>query len=248
LKCRYITEINGAFNSGKNNTNNKIKEAAMHKNGAYIVKKDDPVVLEGKCAASVNLLLRGRLNAYITSLSNELPDTFDLIRSRSYKLFSIEQNIFLGVNDIFQNGTGTLTLVASCDSNLYAYEADNTQNFLSIIHSQKDYGSYAVGSLCSLITSSAKALERIGRYNRRLLNLINSLTAFYLTIAREYQFSNVPEAIAEYGSVSDTIRKNNILIPNYFDEHFFEIEIPCDPDKEETRFAQAEKRRNISSE
>lgn len=214
----------------------------MHKNGAYIIKKGDPVMLEGKYAASADLLLKGRLDAYITPLSDKLPDTFDLIRQKSYKLFSIEQNIFLGVNDIIRDGISTLTLTASCDSNLYAYSADSAQGFLSIIHNQKDYGSYAVGSLCSLITSSAKALERVGHYNRKLLNLLNSFTAFYLTIAKEYQLSNIPDVIAGYRSVLDTVKENNILIPNYFDEHFFEIEIPCAPYKEEAQLAQTEKK------
>lgn len=227
----------------------------MHKKGAYVVKKDDPIVLEGNCAASVNLLLQGRLDAYISSFSENLPDTFDLLKQRSYKLFSLEQNIFIGVNDILRGGISTMTLAASCDSSLYGYDADSTQSLLSVIHSQKDYGAYVIGSLCGLITSSLKTLERAGSYNRKLLNIINNLTAFYLTISKEYELSNVPEVFAGYESVLDAIKDNNILIPNYFDEQFLESEIPYGPDKEELLFAQTEKKAeyfthigNLSSE
>ncbi len=214
----------------------------MIKKGAYAVKKADPIVLEGECAASLNLLLQGRLDAYISSSTEKLPDNFDLLKRRSYKLFSLEQNIFTGINDILRGGKSTMTLIAACDSNLYLYDADGAQNMWSVIHSQKDYGAYAIGSLCSLITSSFKVLKRASAFNRKLSNIFNNLTVFYHTIAKEYDLSNVPEIFAGCEPVFDTIKDNNILVPNYFNEQFFESQIPYNLDKEELLFVQAEKK------
>ena len=128
--------------------------SVMHKNGGYTVEKDDMVTLEGGKAISLKLLLQGKLDVFISPSHKKFPTVYKDLKHKSYRLFELEQNIFISANDMLLGGENSLSIAAAADCSLFAYEADSMQSTWSIIQTQKDYGAYVIKSVCNLICRS----------------------------------------------------------------------------------------------
>ena len=201
--------------------------SAVHKNGNYTIKRDSFIAVEGSGADTLNLLLQGNLDVFITSSKKESPVTFEDLRQKSYRLFDLDQNIFIGANDIVRTGTSSLTLTASTDCSLYAYVADNAQNLIDFINCQKDYGSYVLNSICTLITNSEQAFRKLSQYCRIIERLYINLCTYYMAIADEYHLNPHECMISQTGSAGLALRKSkNILVPVYFSKQFIESVSP----------------------
>lgn len=74
-----------------------------HKSGNYTVNKEEYISLEGENTGSLDLLLQGRMDIYITP-SGEAVATAACLEQNSYRLFDVEQNIFIGINDLLGSG------------------------------------------------------------------------------------------------------------------------------------------------
>lgn len=199
--------------------------SVTYKNGGYTVKKDDMVTLEGEKTISLRLLLQGKLDVFITPSQKKFPEVFEELKQKSYRLFDLDQNIFIGANDILQNGKNNLSIVAAADCNLFAYGADNTQSAWSIIHTQKDYGAYIINSICNLVCSSYQALQKASSYSLMLRNLYENISAFYTALVEEYSLNAVSGNLSETGiSRLAILKNNNMLIPLHFSKQFVEAE------------------------
>lgn len=200
---------------------------AVHKNGNYTIKKDCFASIEGSGADALSLLLQGNLDVFITSSKKESPLTFEDLRKKSYRLFDLDQSIFIGANDIIKTGISSLTLTASTDCSLYAYVADNAQSLMDFIHSQKDYGSYVLNSICTLITNSEQTFRKLSQYCLIIERLYTNLCTYYIAIADEYHLDTPECRISQAGSTGLALRKSNdILVPVYFSKQFVESVSP----------------------
>ncbi len=195
------------------------------KNGGYSVSKNDMVALEGEKPASLMLLVQGTLDVFISPSPDKFPAVFDDLQKKSYRLFQLNQNIFIGANDILQSRKNSLSIAAATDCSLFFYRADNTQSAWSIIHEQKDYGSYMINSNCNLICSSYQALKKASAFCMKVNNIYNNLTAFYMTLVEEYNLEAIPGKLTEDGSSRLAFLKNNSKpIPLHFSKQFIETE------------------------
>ncbi|NTV89635.1 MAG: hypothetical protein HGA22_04635 [Clostridiales bacterium] len=115
----------------------------------------------------------------------------DRIR-RSYRIFSLDGNVFLGAADIFTNTTIGMSCVAAEDSSLYCYPAKTSNQIWSLVDSQKDYGTYILNSLCILIQSSVGTLQKLKMFNNALRAVTENLGLFFWEIKTRYNLEVSP--------------------------------------------------------
>lgn len=194
------------------------------KSGSHVVRKNDFVSLEGARVSSLNLMLQGNLNVYLSSPEKGFPVTFEDLAQKSYRLFGLDQNIFIGANDLLQNnGCSSLTITAAADCNLYAYEADNPQSVMAVIYNQKDYGAYVINSICNLIDSSYRALQKLSSYSAMVADIYKNLCIYYMAIAEEYRLNPGAGGISAVGAAGLASRKkDNLQTPTVFSRQFIE--------------------------
>ncbi len=196
----------------------------MHKNGNYSVEKDRFVALEGSEPEAMVLLLQGKLDAYITPPGKTPPSVFGDLSQKSYRLFEMDQNIFICINDLLQTGVSSLTLASATDCSLYAYEASDTQTLMNFIHSQKDYGAYIINSICGLINSTYLAIRNIHSYCIMIESLCNNLSVYYSALEERY-FDPIDCEISRKGTaLLANRRENDAIVPVYFIKQFIEAE------------------------
>jgi len=195
------------------------------KNGSYTANKNEMIMLEGKKAVSLNLLLQGKLDVFITPSHNKYPVSNNDLTYKSYRLFELEQNIFIGADDILLGGKNNLTVSAASECSLFSYEADDPQTAWSIIYAQKDYGAYIINSICNLIYNSYQCLQKISAYCHFIDTLCENLCTFYAVLIDEYSLETNLRKLYESGSSHvSLLKKNNTVIPLHFSGQFIEAE------------------------
>ncbi len=203
----------------------------VNKNGSYVQKKGDLIKLEGTDAVSIDLLLQGKLEVFISPLKKGFPVSYADLKHKSYRLFELDQNIFTGVGDLLQSGVNTLTIAASSDCGLYAYTFENVAEALDAINNQKDYGAYVINSISSFINNMVQANQKAQSYLNRINSLLQNLCVFYAAIAEKYGLDAVPGRAAQIGSeLFEAMRNDNIMIPEHFNRQFIETLRPYGED------------------
>jgi len=195
----------------------------VNKNGSYTQKKDSFIKLEGTEAESMDLLLQGKLDVFISPLEKGYPVSYEDLKYKSYRLFELDQNIFIGVSDLLQSGVNTLSLVASSDCNLYAYACENAEETLEAINRQKDYGAYVINSISSFIYNLVQANQKAHSYLNRISSLLQNLCVYYASIAEEYRLETVTGKVPQDGAMlMSAMKDDNIMIPVHFNKQFIE--------------------------
>jgi hypothetical protein len=205
-------------------------ETLRHKSGNYTADRGGYVSLEGENTLSLDLLLKGRLDIYITpsdtppgTLSGAADATAAYLEQKSYRLFDVEQNIFIGINDLFGSGKNSFTITAAADCSLYAYAAGNADEAMALINNQKDYGAYFINSLCSLIVDSYRALQKTHSFFSMVSGIYRNLCIYCAALAEEHNLDMVPGEILKTGkSGLDILKNQNITVPAYFSAQFIE--------------------------
>jgi hypothetical protein len=194
-------------------------------NGRYSVNGGSPVVLEGGSVSSVSLLLQGKLDVYLSSVSISSAGAVapENLKHTSYRLFDISRNIFIGANDLCIGGTGRLTFNAASDCTLYAYPASAWQDVEELIKSNKDYGAYVVNSICSLITNTYRVLVEVRSRYDAAKKVFENLCAYYAAITEEYGLDRIPGAVCDIGADAlARLKGSGIFIPVQFTRQFIE--------------------------
>lgn len=206
-----------------NETRQNDMRLIVHKTGNYTVKRDSIIALEDSETNALSLLLQGKLDVYISSPAKGAPVIFDDLPQKSYRLFDLDQNIFIGANDLLRTGRSSLTVTAAADCNIYAYVQDSVQSLMDFIHSQKDYGGYVLNSICNLINSSHQTYQKLYRYCLMTESLYNNLCTYYMAITEEYRLEPAKWEISQKGATGLAERRNSgVLVPVYFSKQFVE--------------------------
>jgi len=201
----------------------------VQKTGNCSIKKDSFITLQGSETNTLSLLLQGKLDVYLSSPAKGAPVVFDDLPQKCYRLFELDQNIFIGANDLLRSGKSSLTVAAAADCNIYAYVEDRAQSLMDFIFSQKDYGGYILNSVCNIINNSHQAYQKLYRYCLMSESLYNNLCAYYTAISEEYNLEPVKCEISQNGAAELAERRNSgVSVPVYFSKQFVES---FDPDK-----------------
>lgn len=195
----------------------------VHKTGICTVKKDCFITLEDSETNALSLLLQGKLDVYISSPSKGAPVVFDDLPLKCYRLFELDQNIFIGANDLLRSGKSSLTVTAAADCSIYAYVEDSVQSLMDFIYSQKDYSGYILNSVCNIISSSLQTYKKLYLYCLMTESLYKNLCTYYMAISDEYGLDPEKWEISQKGAAELTERRNRgESVPVYFSKQFVE--------------------------
>ncbi|NJD02317.1 MAG: hypothetical protein FIA99_06920 [Ruminiclostridium sp.] len=159
--------------------------------GSYNVKKGEIVFLEGHETQTLNILLQGEVDVYISSQDSSNKKDKDVL-SKSYKIFGINKNIFIGANDIILNSKHSFSFLAARDCSIYLYPAQTAGQAWAFINSRKDYGTYLVNSLNTMIDSSSKTLKEVLKTAASLKLLTENLVTWFWALKEFYLFDYIP--------------------------------------------------------
>lgn len=191
-------------------------------NGSFAVKAGKPVFLQGREVASVNILAKGKLDVYIST--SDAPEGLEenLLGAEGYKLFSIDQNMFIGANDLFLSKRHSLSYKASMDSIIYSYLVEGIDGIEELFIHKNEYSSYILNSISGLIEHSYAALERLEQLVSFLEITTDNLCLFFWILKEKHGFAHEPSHPAFRDSLFrlQELKEEGVLLPCSFSEDF----------------------------
>lgn len=177
--------------------------------GQYSSIQGELLICEGDRTSSVVLLLKGKVDVFLSPF-DDIFHNDQLIISRSCRLFTLEQNTFLSINDVIRNCQNSFSLSARDACTLYCFPADSAADLKKIISTQKDYSAYLVSSLATLIDLSYNSYQKLLPICHNINALTQNLMTYYWAIKDKYYFSYTPdmEILNTYQSVYESLKQD----------------------------------------
>ena len=157
--------------------------------GQYSSKQDELLIYEGGRTSSIILMLKGKIDVFLSPFDSILNEDESII-SKSCRLFTLDQNTFLSVNDILRNGQNSFSLKAKEACTLYCFPATSLTGIKNITATQKDYSTYIVSSLATLIDHSYTAYQKLIPIYQSINTLTQNLYVYYWAIKDKYYFQH----------------------------------------------------------
>ncbi|MFZ5352315.1 MAG: hypothetical protein ACOZCL_06265 [Bacillota bacterium] len=167
----------------------------LSNDGSFSVKKDDMIFVEAQNVSSISILAKGRIDVYISSeqhASNPILQQENEILPKSYRLFSLDKNLFIGVNDLALRKKHSFSYLASADSVLYAYVINDISHIKELFASKNDYAAYVINSIYSIIELSYASLLKLEEFVNEQKSLIDNLSSFFWVLKEKHGFSYEP--------------------------------------------------------
>jgi len=161
-------------------------------NGSCTIKAGNPVFLEGQSANSVNILAKGKVDVYISPLDDLQNIDGNQLIAKSYKLFSIDQNIFIGANDLFLSNKHSFSYRTSEDSIIFSYFADNINEIEELFRQKNDYSTYIMNSISDFIEYSYGSLKKLEQLVKFLSITADNLCLFFWILKDKHGFAYEP--------------------------------------------------------
>ncbi len=160
--------------------------------GQYSSIQGELLICEGDRTSSLILLLKGKIDVFLSPFDDIFSNN-QLLISRSCRLFTLEQNTFLSINDVLRNGQNSFSLSARDACNLYCFPASSPSEIKAIISTQKDYAAYLVSSLATLIDLSFTSYQKLLPICNHINSLTHNLMTYYWAIKDKFYFRYNPE-------------------------------------------------------
>jgi len=157
--------------------------------GQYSSKQDELLIYQGGKTSSIILMLTGKIDVYLSPLEHISTEDASII-TKSCRLFTLDQNTFLSINDILSSGQNTFSLKSKEACNLYCFPATSLKGIKNIISTQKDYSTYIVSSLATLIGLSYNAYKKLLPICQSINTLTQNLYVYYWAIKDKYYFQS----------------------------------------------------------
>ncbi len=177
--------------------------------GQYSSNQGELLICEGDRTSSIVLLLKGKIDVFVSPFDDIFTNN-ELLISRSCRLFTLDQNTFLSINDVIRNGRNSFSLSSKDICTLYCFPANSIADIKNIISTQKDYSAYLVTSLATLIDLSYTAYQKLLPICHNINALTQNLMTFYWAIKDKFYFSYSPdiEILNSYQSVYEDLKKD----------------------------------------
>jgi len=191
-------------------------------NGSCTIKAGNPVFLEGQSANSVNILAKGKVDVYISPLDDLQNIDGNQLIAKSYKLFSIDQNIFIGANDLFLSNKHSFSYRTSEDSIIFSYFADNINEIEELFRQKNDYSTYIMNSISDFIEYSYGSLKKLEQLVKFLSITADNLCLFFWILKDKHGFAYEPVHSAFKDSMLklQEMKEEKKLLPYSFDAEF----------------------------
>lgn len=178
--------------------------------GQYSGKQDEILIHEGDRTSSIILMLNGKLDVYLSPFDS-LPNDDKSFIDNNCRLFTLDQNTFFCVNDIIRNGQSCFSLKAKEACNLYCFPVSSMKGIKNLTTTQKDYSTYIVSSLATLIDQSYSAYQKLLPICESINTLTQNLFVYYWAIKDKYYFqsSDNIEGIEQYKQVYEDAKNSD---------------------------------------
>lgn len=187
-------------------------------------RQKNTIICEGHDVQSVNIFLKGKAEIYMSPIETDGSKSESEILDKSFKLFDLGQNTFLGVNDILLLGKYNFSCCASEESNIYSFPVSNKPQLDALISSNKDYGAFMAASVSILINNTYSSLLRISEFTKNLAVLTDNL-AMYLWYYKINQAASYTPNGAFFTTAHDYYQKLQeaaFTFPSNFAKDYFE--------------------------
>lgn len=177
--------------------------------GQYSSIQGELLICEGDRTSSIVLLLKGKIDVFLSPF-DDIFNNNQLLISRSCRLFTLEQNTFLSINDVIRNGQNSFSLLARDACTLYGFPANSPAGIRNIISTQKDYSAYLVSSLATLIDLSYNSYQKLLPICHNINALTQNLMTYYWAIKDKFYFSYAPdiELLNSYQSIYENLKQD----------------------------------------
>ncbi len=192
--------------------------------GNFTIKGKETAFVEGQLIHSINILLQGKLNVFISALDKYTGISENEVLDKSYRIFSVGQNIFLGTGSFFLSKKYSVSFQAAEDSIIYTFPVQNMEQLKSILNTQKDYPAYIITSISNMINLSHAALSNLERLLNSLVILTDNLIVSFWVLKEKYGFSCVPSGKFFRDGLDnlEKLKNDNFDISGSFDAAFLE--------------------------
>lgn len=197
---------------------------AAGKSGSFSVEAGEHIFLEGQDANTINILAKGKVNVYISPSVEQGHMDGDQLLAESYRLFSIDQNIFIGANDLFLSKKHTLSYRASKDTVIFSYLADSMNEVEELFRQKNDYPAYVLNSISNMIDCAYASLKKLEQLIKSLSVTTDNLCLLFWILKDKHGFTYEPLHSAFRDSMSklQELKERKISLPYSFDEAFLE--------------------------
>jgi hypothetical protein len=202
--------------------------------GQYSSKQDELLISEGGRTSSIVLMIKGNIDVYLSSIDNT-SNKAESILGESCRLFTLDQNIFLSINDILNNGQNSFSLKAKDPCLLYCFPATSLQDIEKIISSQKDYSAYIVSSLATLIDLSYNAYQKLLPICQSIDSLTKNLNVYYWAIKDKYYFQHneITDILSSYQKIYEASKNDYKFLPLDSDFSLTQYNLENSPDNDD---------------
>ena len=192
--------------------------------GSFAVKANEVIFHEAQDNRSINILAKGKVDIYISSDSDVQKYNKNELVTNSYRLFSVDQNIFLGAHDLFTSNKHSFSYIASENCIIYAYMAESMEQVEALFSAKHYYSSYVLNSISNIIGYSYDALKKLERLIGSLTTLSDNLCTFFYMLKDKHSFTYEPEfhAFVDAKQRFARMKEEKKALPLGFDADFFE--------------------------
>lgn len=199
----------------------------MKHTGNYSVSKDETLFLEGQKSESLSILLKGKVDVYLSPYYENDESNVKNNLNNSFRIFSVDQNIFIGTIDLFLKENYSFSYRASEDSSLFAYPVKGLDQFIELLHSQIEYSSFTITSISSMMNNTYNALLTFEKKMETLSILADNLSILFWALKDKYNLTHMPSSLFLNESQEKYQQlKGSGQIPAQFTSQFLEQEIP----------------------
>jgi hypothetical protein len=195
--------------------------------GQYSSKQDEVLVYEGGATSSIILMLKGKMDVFLSPFDHILNEDESLI-TNSCRLFTLDQNTFLSINDVLSNRQNSFSLKSKEACILYCFSATSLNGIKNIISTQKDYSTYIVSSLATLINLSYNSYQKLLPICQSINTLTQNLYVYYWAIKDKYYFQSTEsiENLETYEKVYEAAKNSgNKFFPLDSDSLYTQYEV-----------------------
>lgn len=145
----------------------------------------------GRQPHSLNILTKGSIDLLLfpgneSQLEGLSPEE---IVKQSYRIYSVGQNTFVGVDAVFNRSSYQLNYRAGTESSLFLLPIDGELQLKNLLKTKKEYAAYILTTLASLIEKAYGALKTFHRLERSLHILTDNYGSYYWFLQSQLGFT-----------------------------------------------------------
>ncbi|MCX7708261.1 MAG: hypothetical protein N2484_00255 [Clostridia bacterium] len=194
-----------------------------NQNGNYSFSTNSILFTEGQSNASLNILLKGKVDVFVSPFDSHGKDDEDVLK-RSFKVFELDQNIILGSGDLFLSKKHSFTYRTSKDSTLFIFLSPSLDQIKNLFEHQKDYAAYTISSIANTVISAYTAWTKLDSFVKTLRILHDNLLVAFWYQKEKQNFSHIPanSFFIEGQQYLEKLKCENFAFPLGFNSSFLE--------------------------